>query len=217
MKQKSYFWASYADLMTTLFFIMLVLFVSTFIIMNDKGKANKEQIEKIRSLEGSVRNIDQGLFKYNEEYQKHVLQIEVKYEAYKFSPRLLDAGTRQKLINAGRKIKNFVDKAYDEYKSPFLIIVEGQASKDNYNRDEYNNNDILSYNRALYLVKLWEDNGIRLRSPEYNKKAELLICGSGTSGAMRSQPDDPFNKENQRFLIHILPKPGIIKAEKDEK
>ncbi len=35
---KDYFWLSYADLMTSLFFIMLVLFVLVFSIMHKKEK-----------------------------------------------------------------------------------------------------------------------------------------------------------------------------------
>jgi len=31
---------------------------------------------------------------------------------------------------------------------------------------------------------------------------------------MRSYPDNASNEKNQRFLIHILPKPGIISNEK---
>ena len=39
---------------------------------------------------------------------------------------------------------------------------------------------------------------------------EVLVCGSGTEGALRAYPDNASNTKNQRFLIHILPKPGVI-------
>ena len=80
--------------------------------------------------------------------------------------------------------------------------IEGQASKDGY---AYNYE--LSYQRALSLKKFWEDNGLNFN----DKNCEVLICGSGDgrlsgTGLMRE------SKEvlNQRFLIHILPKPGKI-------
>ena len=84
----------------------------------------------------------------------------------------------------------------------YLLIIEGQASKDGY---AYNYE--LSYQRALSLKKFWEDNGLNFN----DKNCEVLICGSGDgrlsgTGLMRE------SKEvlNQRFLIHILPKPGKI-------
>lgn len=39
---------------------------------------------------------------------------------------------------------------------------------------------------------------------------EVLISGSGQSSKFRVQPDIRGNKDNQRFVMHIIPKPGII-------
>ncbi len=83
-----------------------------------------------------------------------------------------------------------------------MLIIEGQASKDNYLF-----NDELSYNRALALKKFWKDSLITFDP----KQCEVIVSGSGASGDLRMEPDIPGNEKNQRFLIHILPKPGIIK------
>lgn len=84
----------------------------------------------------------------------------------------------------------------------YLLIIEGQASK-----DDYKENYELSYQRALSLKRFWEQYGIHFA----DKNCEVLICGSGDgklsgTGLMREQKE----VLNQRFLIHILPKPGII-------
>ena len=65
----------------------------------------------------------------------------------------------------------------------------------------------MSYQRALSLKKFWEDNGVSFN----DKNCEVLICGSGDgrlsgTGLMREK----IEVLNQRFLIHILPKPGKI-------
>ena len=39
---------------------------------------------------------------------------------------------------------------------------------------------------------------------------EVIISGSGQSSKFRVKPDNAKNKKNQRFVIHIIPKPGII-------
>ena len=42
-RAKSYFWASYADLMTSLFFVMLMLFVVAIVELNSEKRRIKEQ------------------------------------------------------------------------------------------------------------------------------------------------------------------------------
>ena len=217
MKNKSFFWASYSDLMTSLFFVMLLLFVTTVTMMYIHEKATEEELAKIKELEGSVQAIDQHYFAYNEEFKKHVLKIEVKYDVYSADISRIPKGTQYDLVEAGKKIREFVDSVYNKYNSPFLIVVEGQSSKGPYWRNVHENNDVLSYERALALVGLWESKGINLRSDEYSKKCELLICGSGDRGVMRVQPDDKYNEKNQRFLIHVIPKPGIVNSKNEDK
>ena len=83
-----------------------------------------------------------------------------------------------------------------------MLIIEGQASK---HRFLFNNE--FSYKRALALKKFWQESSI-IFDP---KQCEIIVSGSGVSGDLRIEPDIPGNEKNQRFLIHILPKPGIIK------
>jgi flagellar motor protein MotB len=86
----------------------------------------------------------------------------------------------------------------------YLLIVEGQSSKDNYPR-----NYELSYSRALSLVKYWTRNGIRFD----DLPCEVIISGSGQASRFRVRPEvinGEANPANQRFVIHIIPKPGIM-------
>ncbi len=55
------FWTSYADLLTSLFFVMLALYVVTFVILRNeqaKYKADSDKLKKLQQIENSVNNID---------------------------------------------------------------------------------------------------------------------------------------------------------------
>lgn len=207
-KKESFFWTSYSDLMTSIFFVMLVLFILTIVLLHKKmvdieneRKATQSQIDKIKEIEEAVNKIDSTYFDYNTVHKKHILKIRVNFQRGESDINTLDIYTQNKLIKAGRSIQNTLKNINHEYpKIKYLLVIEGQASKDNYNR-----NYELSYERALALRKLWSDNSI-----DFGGNCEVLISGSGIGGSMRE------NKEylNQRFLIHIIPKPGIIEESK---
>lgn len=209
MRKKTFFWASYADLMSSLFFIMLVLFVLTVVMLQKQMKeiekmkeATEAEVNKIKEIQNAISNIDSTYFAYNAEHKKHILKIDVGFKINSAEIMDIAGETRIQLLNAGRAINQFIRDACEKYEAQYLLIIEGQASKDNYIR-----NNELSYERALALVNYWRSNGIYF-NPE---QCEVIISGSGQDGTLRIQPDVRGNVKNQRFLIHILPKPGIIK------
>lgn len=215
-KSKSFFWASYADLMTSLFFVMLMLFVVVVVKLNQK-KANIEtekenleaQLAKAQEIENATLGLESEYFEYKSEYKKHKLTIDVSFptgesDIEKFIPKQ----TQEKLLAAGRKAKAFVDSTTVKHPGiQYLLIIEGQASKDSYKR-----NYELSYERAYALKKFWEKGDEKDGPITFSQEnCEVLICGSGDgrqsgTGLMRESNE----KLNQRFLIHILPKPGVI-------
>ena len=198
-QSKSYFWITYSDLMTTLFFIMLVLFVLTISILQKRNEATQKQLDKITEIEEATKKIDPRYFVYNETYKKHILNINVSFNTGSSNIKDIDIDTRMDLLNAGKSISNFIIEANKKYNAKYLLIIEGQSSKDNYLY-----NDELSYERALSLFEFWTE----INHIEFDKNiCEVIISGSGCFGLLR----DPVEKNNQRFLIHILPKPGIIK------
>lgn len=211
-RKDSLFWTSYSDLMTSMFFVMLVLFVVAIIAMSRALQnetrlrvENEKQIKKIHDIENSIQNIDSIWFDYNEIHKKHVLKIDVSFDVGQSDITNIPIETREELYKAGLAIDQFLKKAKHEFGESvnYLLIIEGQASNDGYSR-----NFELSYERALSLYKYLQKN----RQLDLKREnCEVLICGSGTEGNMRAYPDNAGNKKNQRFLIHILPKPGIIK------
>jgi len=202
-KVKDFFWLSYSDLMTSLFFIMLVLFILVYSIMKfQQGKLidRIEEYEKIEEIKLAINNIDSAYFKYDSTYKKHILNIQTQFKTQSHNIEDIPETTRIDLVEAGKAILNLIKTLPKEENIHYLIIVEGQSSRDN-----WIGNDILSYNRALSLKQHWINNNIDFATIN---NCELVIAGSGQGGMPRLQPDKPPN--NQRFLIHIIPKVGKI-------
>lgn len=207
-----FFWASYADLMTSLFFIMLVLFVLTVVMLKKEqaGLISKlEEYQKIEEIKKSINEINKEYFEYRPEYKKHILKLVVEYPTGEDNiNKITDRSMLNKIAKAGQEIKNTILKFKNTDNIKYLVIIEGQASHDGYYTDKYRNNNILSYQRALGLKKFWEEHGIYLNRLE---NCELILAGSGEGGIPRELPD-LNNKKNQRFLIHIIPKTGEIET-----
>jgi molecular chaperone GrpE (heat shock protein) len=198
-KKTNFFWASYADLMTSLFFIMLVLFVLAVAMKNRKYKATEQQLEKIEEIQNSVKELDTRYFSYQEEYKRFTLKRQIQ-----FAPAKSDIKDQYKdyLLDVGKNIESLIVRLQSKYKNndiKYMIIIEGMASNDNYKL-----NDQLSYLRALSLLKLWDSNNIHF-DPNF---CELQVAGSGTSGVGRYSGKD--ETKNQQFLIQIIPKIGKI-------
>lgn len=208
-KEKSLFWASYADLMTSLFFVMLVLFIGAIVVLDQerrefKGKyeTSKKEKEVLEQINDATKNIDSTYFEYKEEFKKHKLKISVNYGNDVDQIETLPEMTQRQLLAAGVKLRDFVQETTSQNPNiQYLLIIEGQASKIGPEAINYP----LSYRRAYGLKQFWENNGIKFTATN----CEVLICGSGDgrqsgTGLMREKTE----KLNQRFLIHILPKPG---------
>ena len=208
-KEKSLFWASYADLMTSLFFVMLVLFIGAIVVLDQerrefKGKyeTSKKEKEILEQINDATKNIDSTYFEYKEEFKKHKLKISVNYGNDVDQIETLPELTQKQLLAAGVKLRYFVQETTSQNPNiQYLLIIEGQASKIGPEAINYP----LSYRRAYGLKQFWENNGIKFTATN----CEVLICGSGDgrqsgTGLMREKTE----KLNQRFLIHILPKPG---------
>lgn len=209
--KESFFWTSYSDLMTSLFIIMLVLFVLVIVLLHKRMESTiieKDQLEKvledIKKVEASTRDLEGKYFSYNKEYEKFILNIKCQFPVGEYDINLLDTITRRKLMDAGKQVKNFLDQHSE---NQYLVIVEGQASANSEVMTEYNYN--LSFQRALSLIKFWAKNpSVKFSA----KNCELQIAGSGDGRLSAKNMRDPINEKNQRFLIYIIPK-NIIKKE----
>lgn len=203
-KKRDFFWLSYSDLMTSLFFVMLVLFILVFAIQNKQIgtlEGYKKEILRIREIEKAVNNIDKKFFVYDSLNKKHILNMQFLFPRGSSDIAKIIPDKRNDLMSAGYAIKRLILKFPEKENIKYLIVVEGQAS-----RDFWSGNDDLSYHRAQSLIKFWKLNKVGL---ELLKNCEIIIAGSGEKGIPRTQPD--IGTANQRFLITIVPKIGQMK------
>ena len=160
-ESKSFFWASYADLMTSLFFVMLTLFIVVIIALNNARIDAIEQtaelqakIDKADEINNATRELDtqhSQYFQYFPEFKKHKLAVTVNFRSGSADMNSLPSSTKEDLRTTGKILQDFIIKTTQSNPHiQYLLIIEGQASKDGY---AYNYE--LSYQRALSLKKFW--------------------------------------------------------------
>jgi len=230
LKKNNIFWISFSDLMTSLFFILLVAYVITYV---DLMKKNKEIIEDNEELQKKLRvynlveeNLkplkeNTSLFQYEENYKRFTLGFRVAFGTgmYKIKDGELNNydSTAIKIRQVGRQLQYTIDKLIYEQRNSesmasvsYLVIIAGYASHllNGEQIDDYE----LSYKRAYNLWNYWRSYGIDFESDKYKDIIDLQISGNGWGGVGRF-PRDPENNmenetKNQRFIIQIIPKIG---------
>lgn len=209
-KDTDFFWPSFTDLMTSLFFIMLVLYVLTYLkltnerkIIENQKKVTEQQLNKIKEIQKALGALPSEYFIYNDEYKKHILNVGVNFKRGSANMLDLKLDTRLKIRIAGKVLERILrDSLPTDQNIKYLLVIEGQASKDNAPI-----NDELSYSRAISLKNFWFGS-----NPDLNKvlpNCEVIIAGSGQYGVPRDIPDIP--PKNQRFMITVIPKIGNIR------
>jgi len=215
-ENRDFFWPSYVDLMTALFLTMLVLFVLSFKRFKDKEVslqvANKQlsvQLQEKRKLDeikAALKRLESNYFEYNPTYKRYELKFPVT-----FAPKsdVLPSAAQTPLVRAGRFLLSQMQAIKNDDNVQYLIVVEGRAAKDlRYPANDPHNADgpavrQLSYSRALAVIRLWEQAGLR-----FPANLEVIAAGSGFCGAGRyTGSQEALNK---RFIIQIQPKIGSI-------
>lgn len=199
MKHKeSFFWTSYSDLMTSLFFIMLVLFVLVIVLLHKRMEATGRELTEIKLVQKSTKDLSKQYFEYNPFYKKYVLKVHCFFEELHYEIGELPKGTRKQLAAAGDEIQKFLLKHKD---NKYLLIIEGQASRNSMRWTDRNYD--LSFERAYSLMKYWKDDC----SINFGNNCEVQIAGSGDGRYnIETMRDQNIEANNQRFLIHIIPK-----------
>ncbi len=214
--RNNFFWPSYVDLMTALFLVMLVLFVLSYKRFQDKQFDNEKLIAELRvqvqekrkldEIKAALQRLESNYFTYNQRYKRYELNFPVT-----FAPKsdALPDVARTPLTQAGRFLQRQMQTLNTDDNVQYLIVVEGRAAKDlRYPSNDPHNLDgpavrQLSYNRALAVIRLWEQAGIR-----FPANLEVVAAGSGFRGSGRYTGSE--EGKNKRFIIQIQPKIGSL-------
>lgn len=206
-KKSDFFWVSYADLMTTLFFIMLVLFVLTVVYLKherNKVIVKNEELNRIVQLKEQFKPLQEsGAFHYLVDCKKFIAKDLMGKEIFepgktKILPEFVD-----NTITVGKQLESFLNTIEQENQGfSYLLVIEGNMANSydkRFSQDsEYGYKT--SYERALSVYNLWLDNGVDFRK----SNVEVLISGSGFNGLCRESKEE----NNKRFSIQIIPKIG---------
>lgn len=204
-KKNDFFWVSFSDLMTTLFFVMLVLFVLTVVFLKieqNKAETTIKELEKIVQLEEQFKPLEEdGDFFYLEDCKKFIARDLMGVEIFESEKTTILKEYVPKTIKVGKKLEEFLntlEKQNSEFS--YLLVIEGNMAN-NYRKSIDKNSEYgfkTSYERALAVYNLWVDNGIDFRKDN----VEVLISGSGFNGLCREDKEE----NNKRFSIQIIPK-----------
>ena len=205
MKKTGFFWISFADLMTSLFFLMLVLYVVTFVILKvEQGKiiAQNEQLKKILQIEEQFEPLQNDKdFSYLDDCEKYVAKELIGIEIFEpDKTEILDVH-RKTAVKVGHKINKFLKNLRKQNAQfSYLLVIEGNMAN-TWDKKFSLDSDYgysKSFERAMSVYKLWNKEGINFRGGN----VEVLICGSGFNGLCR----DSKEENNKRFSIQIIPK-----------
>lgn len=220
-KKESFFWTSITDLMTSLFFIMLVLYVLTFVLLKQEQKKVQTRVEELEKIVEVYKQVESNLkplksdplFLYETQYKRFKLAFDVKFATNRYTMNDLENqdSTISKINEAGIRLKKIIDDLYEKSlndtsakKISYILVIAGYASRTSDN--EYHNYE-LSYNRAWHLWDHWRNMFIDFENKKYDGLIDLQISGNGFGGVGRETSDE---QANQRFLIQIFPKTGDL-------
>ena len=221
-KQDS-FWTSYSDLMTSLFFVMLVLFIICLVKIGgancelkdkqgqlehllDSVQATNEQLRNILQLEEQFKVLSQSTsLEYDSEKKMFFAKDFQNKEIFFPNQPIIDPQYEEIVDKVGREILEVLKSLSENKEFKYQMVIEGNAAIkwDKLKSKQYNPDDesmyLLSYNRALTLYRRWRDKGIDFR--KYN--TEVILAGSGFNGINRDTHVEDYNK---RFVLQIIPK-----------
>ena len=217
-KHKDPFWTSYSDLMTSLFFVMLVLFIICLVkvggMNGELRKAYKEAIADKKDLENILQLEDQ--FKVlSQSSSLEYDSIRKMFYAKDFQEKEIFYSNDDKIKpeyhsvvdTVGYDLLQILQSLNQNEAFKYQMVIEGNAAIkwENLKSGNYDPDNVdmyhLSYNRALALYLYWKNKGIDFR--KYN--TEVIIAGSGFNGINR---DDKVEDYNKRFIIQIIPNPA---------
>lgn len=211
------FWVSFSDILLSLLFVTIVLFIFTFLKLKQKNSFLTQKVEKLAFLE-QVEERNKKLkssdaFIYLPDLKKFIFKEKVTFA---YGSSVIPKDSENNLLLAGKQISELFQSSSEDRQSgkedfKYLLILEGSASKYAFTptKEQELIGFRLSYSRALAVFDYWREKNIRFNS----EIVEVLISGSGILGSIRSSDE----AQNQSIMVQIIPKniPEYANIEKE--
>ena len=116
-KKGSHFWPSYSDLMTSLFFLMLVMFVLTIISLRNtileaerQRRISEEQYRNVQQIQEAVKRLPVDYFEEDAINKRWILKesYSPNFKAADFDIRVLNDTTR--LVEVGNSLMRVIKR-----------------------------------------------------------------------------------------------------------
>lgn len=220
--KKALFWTSYSDLMTSLFFAVLVLFVVVVVAMGAVNRqvheakeklekalidanATNEQLNQILRLQDQFNTLTtSSSLKYDEQKRMFYAKDFVGIEIFEPNKDIIKDEYVETVNRVGKDIKELIESLKANNKNfKYQLVIEGTAAipYSELKAGTFNPDNVvmyeLSYRRALALYNKWKHLNFR------ESNTEIIIAGSGFNGINR---DKIVEDNNKRFVIQIIPK-----------
>ena len=227
--KKTLFWTSYSDLMTSLFFTVLVLFVVVIVAMGadnrQMGAANKlaqeakknlekaledanatnEQLNQILRLQDQFNTLtSSSSLQYDEQKRMFYAKDFVGIEIFKTNEDIIKEEYIETVNRVGNDIKQLIESIKTNNKEfKYLLIIEGTAALP---YTELQAKTFNPHNTAMYVLSYRRALALYNQWKHLNfreSNTEIIIAGSGFNGINR---DKIVEDNNKRFIIQIIPK-----------
>jgi outer membrane protein OmpA-like peptidoglycan-associated protein len=209
-QQANVFWASYADLMTALFIVMLTLFILSYRLFTERQselQVMAAQYQKIREIETALSALEGEYFQFDSVNKRHELLVPIEFRP---AQATILPEYHERLREAGKVLTNTIKNIETDQPVKYIVVIEGMAARYPAGDPRNTRSDViaetywLSYQRALALYQFWESQGVT-----FDKTIiEVVIAGSGFFGAGRYTGRE--EAKNKRFLIQVIPKVGVM-------
>src|SRR5690606_30013156 len=97
--------------MTSLFFVMLVLFVLSVAMLRQKQKATEEQLKKIEEIQSSVKELPEEHFQYQPQFKRYALKRQIQFQR---GSSIIDSSDKPYLLEVGRSIEALINRLKQE-------------------------------------------------------------------------------------------------------
>ena len=145
-------------MMTSLFFIMLVLFVVTIASLiadrekqKIKNKATENELNKIKQIKASVETLDTNYFKRENQFNRYILKQDIQFKPGKWDlndpiNNLVCIRDTSYIAETGKAMKKFIDdiryKKENYSTTKMVLVIKSKISSNNTSQYECINRKI---------------------------------------------------------------------------